>query len=105
MANDRVKAMFGNEQFQPNGTKHPWVKGIQVCSNEGPHPFPRGDNYENSENTLTKFKTLLLKNYRADFNQISHKASLPWVKGIQVCSNEGPLSFSIRDNYKMAKIH
>ena len=28
------------------GTKHPWVKGIQVCSNEGPHPFPRGDNYE-----------------------------------------------------------
>ena len=28
------------------GTKHPWVKGIQVCSNEGPRPFPRGDNYE-----------------------------------------------------------
>ena len=27
-------------------TKHPWVKGIQVCSNEGPRPFPRGDNYE-----------------------------------------------------------
>ena len=21
------------------GTKHPWVKGIQVCSNEGPRPF------------------------------------------------------------------
>ena len=20
-------------------TKHPWVKGIQVCSNEGPRPF------------------------------------------------------------------
>ena len=28
------------------GTKHPWVKGIQVCSNERPHPFPSGDNYE-----------------------------------------------------------
>ena len=26
------------------GSKNPWVKGIQVCSNEGPHPFPRGDN-------------------------------------------------------------
>ena len=25
------------------GTKHPWVTGIQVCSNGGPHPFPRGD--------------------------------------------------------------
>ena len=27
-------------------TKYPWVKGIQICSNEGPCPFPRGDNYE-----------------------------------------------------------
>ena len=35
-------------QFQPNliGTKHPCVKGIQVCSNDEPKPFPRGDNYE-----------------------------------------------------------
>ena len=29
------------------GTKHPWVHGIQVCSNEGPRLFPRGDNGEN----------------------------------------------------------
>ena len=27
-------------------TKHPWVKGIQVCSIEGPAPFSRGDNCE-----------------------------------------------------------
>ena len=27
-------------------TKHPWVKRIQVCSNEESHPFPRGDNYQ-----------------------------------------------------------
>ena len=33
--------------------KHPWLNEIQVCSNEGHHPFPRGDN--NSENTLTTF--------------------------------------------------
>ena len=26
------------------GTKHPWVKGIQVCTNELPRPFPRGAN-------------------------------------------------------------
>ena len=25
------------------GTKHPWVMGIQVYSNEGSHPFSRGD--------------------------------------------------------------
>ena len=24
-------------------TKHPGVKGIQVSSNEGPSPFPRGE--------------------------------------------------------------
>ena len=23
--------------------KHPGIKGIQMCSNEGPHLFPRGD--------------------------------------------------------------
>ena len=28
------------------GTKYPWVKGSQVCANEGPRPFPRGDNFE-----------------------------------------------------------
>ena len=29
------------------GTKHPWVEGIQVCSNEGSRPFLRGDMSEN----------------------------------------------------------
>jgi hypothetical protein len=28
------------------GTNHPWVEGIQVCSNEGDSPSPRGDNSE-----------------------------------------------------------
>ena len=31
-------------------TMHPWTKGIQVCSNEDPRPFPRGDNCENTLN-------------------------------------------------------
>ena len=26
--------------------KHPWVTGIQICSNEEPCPFPKEDNYE-----------------------------------------------------------
>ena len=65
------------------GTKHPWVKGIQVCSNEGNHPFPRGDNYE-------KAKTLGTKH--------------PWVKGIQICTNKGPHPFPRGDNYEIAKI-
>ena len=30
-------------------TKHLYVKGIQVSSNEGPHLFPKGDNNEASK--------------------------------------------------------
>jgi hypothetical protein len=29
------------------GTNHPWVKGIQVCSNKGPGLLQRGDNHKN----------------------------------------------------------
>ena len=32
-------------QFQPNY----WMKGNQVCSNEGPHPITRGDNNERAK--------------------------------------------------------
>ena len=60
------------------------VNGIQVCSNEGPRPFPSGDNYEKakihwqSENViiLKIFKNLLLQNHCANFNQTWYKASL-----------------------------
>ena len=45
------------------GTKHPWVKGIQVYSNEGPRPFPRADNYE-----IAKLHWQNLKNHLAIFN-------------------------------------
>ena len=31
------------------GTKYPWVKEIQVSSNEGPQPFQRGDNNETAK--------------------------------------------------------
>jgi hypothetical protein len=33
------------------GTTHPWVEGIQICSNEGDSPSPRGDNSERVKNT------------------------------------------------------
>ena len=108
------------------GTKHPLVKGIQFCSNEGLQPFSRRiitkkrkyiDNIlksspepqgqfqpiltqsifglrksssnkrwdtpffrdrqlRKSGNILTKFKTLLLQNHWANFNQTQHKAAL-----------------------------
>ena len=38
-----TKVCFSSTEL---GTKHPWVKLILVGSNEGPHPFPKGDNYK-----------------------------------------------------------
>jgi hypothetical protein len=43
------------------------VKGIQVCSNQGDIPSPRGDNSE-SKNALEKLN-LFLQNQIAKFNQ------------------------------------
>ena len=57
------------------GTKRPWVKGILVCSNEGPCLFPRGDNYEIA-NIYRWNLYNLLQNHEANFNQTWHKASL-----------------------------
>jgi hypothetical protein len=37
------------------GTYHPWGKGIEVCSNEGDNPSPRGDNSEIVKNTKIFF--------------------------------------------------
>ena len=48
------------------GTTHHWVKGIQVGSNEGSRPFPRGDNYEVWKNTLIKFRNIF-QNHWANF--------------------------------------
>ena len=37
------------------GTKHPLVKGNQVCSNEWPRLFPREDNYKIRKKKLMNF--------------------------------------------------
>ena len=43
-------------------TMHPWVKGIQiqVCSNEGLRPFPRGDNYNIAKIHSLNFQILYI---------------------------------------------
>ena len=85
------------------GTKHPLVKGIQVCSNEGPRPFPRGDNSENVK-LYGKYLEIF---FSRTTGPISTKLGTkhPCVKGIQVCSNEGARSFPRGDNYEFVKIH
>jgi hypothetical protein len=44
------------------GTHYPWVKGIQVCSNKGPVPLQRGDNYKNVKMGWGHKRIFLLKN-------------------------------------------
>ena len=58
------------------GTKYSWVEEIQVCSNEGPQPFPRGDNDQIAKIHWQNLKNLFLKNRWAKCNQTWHKASL-----------------------------
>jgi hypothetical protein len=31
------------------GTNHPWVKGLQNCSDKGPGPLQRGGNHKNAK--------------------------------------------------------
>ena len=92
---DKIKKIFFSRTTEPISTKrctkHPWVQGNQVCSNEGPHPFQRGDNYEIVKNTLTKLKNLLLQNHWANFNQTWHKASL--CEWDLICSKKKHLIF------------
>ena len=65
------------------GTKYPWVKGIQVCSNEGPRPFQRGDNWE-----IIKINRQLLKIFSRTNGPFSNKLGTKYrlLKGIQICS-------------------
>ena len=65
------------------GTKHPLVLGIQVCLNERPHQFSRGDN---SKNTLTTPEPLV------QFNQTWHLATMGEGDS-SFFSNEGPHPF------------
>ena len=85
------------------GTKHPWVKGIQVCSNEGSCPFPRVDNYEIVKIHLRNLKIFFSKTTWPISTKLG--TMYPWVMRTQVCWNEGPHLFSRGDNYEIAKIH
>ena len=50
-------------EFQP---KHPWMNGIQVCSYEGPRPFPERNDNKIAKNTSSPEPM-------GQFNQIPEK--------------------------------
>jgi hypothetical protein len=62
-------------------TKHPWVKGIQVCSKERDSPSPRGDN---SERVKMHWKFLKIFFYITSWpKSFKLGRNYPWVKGNQ----------------------
>ena len=74
------------------GTKHPWIKVIQVCSNEGSQPFQRGDNYGiskihwrnlkiSSPEPLGQFKPNLAQGIQGNLGLVNWRAT-PFFKKI-----------------------
>ena len=84
------------------GTKHFWMKGIQVCSDEGSCPFPRADNYGIAKIHWYNLKILFSRTSGPISTKLGTKH--PWVKGIYVGANEGPCPFPRADYYKIAKM-
>jgi hypothetical protein len=71
------------------GTNHPWEEGIQVYSNEGEHPSPRGDN---SKRIKMQWKFLKIL-FSSSPNSIKLGTNNPLEKGVQVCSNKSQFLF------------
>ena len=75
----KIFKIFFSRTSRPNliklGTYYPCVKGIQICSNKGPGPLLRGDNYK-SKIGVVSFKNLLLQNHWANFKQTLHRSFL-----------------------------
>jgi hypothetical protein len=73
------------------------VEGIQICSNEGDNPSPRGDNSERVKLHLIFLKIFSRTSWP---NSIIFNTNYPAVKGIQVCPNKGKGSLQKGDNHK-----
>ena len=69
-------------------TKHPGVKGTQVCSNEGLCPFQRGDNFEIAKILWRNLKNLLG----------SLAKSIPGWRGFKFVQMDRPHLFTMEDN-------
>ena len=67
------------------GTHHPWVKGLQVCSNEGPGLLQRGDNHENAKLGWCHLKIFFSRT--TGTGKLKFIWKLPDIVEIQVCSN------------------
>jgi hypothetical protein len=79
------------------------VKGIQVCSNKGPGPLERGDNYKNVKMGWGHLKIICSRTIWPILTRLG--TIYPWVKRIQICSKEGDNPFSRGDNSEKVKLY
>ena len=70
------------------GTHHPWVKGLQFCSNEGPGPHQRGDNHENAKIGWCHLKIFFSRT--TEPGKMKLMGEHHQVVQIQLCSNHDP---------------
>ena len=85
------------------GTKHPWMEGIQVCSNGRPRPSLRRDNNEIIKLYWKYLKILFSISTVAISTK--HSTKHPWMEGIRVYSNERPYLSSRGDNSKNLELY
>jgi hypothetical protein len=79
------------------------VKGIKVCLIKGPGPVQRVDNHNNVTMGLGHLKFFFSRTTGPRLTKLG--TNHPWVKGIQVCTNEGDILSPRGDNSKRIKIH
>jgi hypothetical protein len=97
--------IFFSRTSRPNsiklGSNYPWIKGIQVCTNKGPSPLQRGDNYKN-----VKMGSGHLKFFSRTTEPILTRLGTnhPW-GGDSSFSNEGGHPSTSGDNSKRVKLH
>ena len=112
---DEIKIFFSRTSgliSRRLGTKHPWVKRIQVCSNEGPSPFPnfnktghKRHSWVNVLGFFCGFTREFCTHMEMYFGEEDFSIKHTCVKEVQLCSLEGPSPFTRRDNNEIAKIH
>jgi hypothetical protein len=76
---------------------------MYVCSKEGDSPSPRGDacNSKRVKMHWKIFKIFFSRTRRP--NSIKLGTNYSFVKGIQVCSNKGPIPLQRGDNHENVK--
>jgi hypothetical protein len=83
------------------GINQSWEEEIQVCSNEGDCPSPRGDNSKRVKIQCTFLKIFFSRTSRP--NSIKLGTHYPRKKGIHVYSNKEPGPLLRGDNHKKCK--